>query len=304
MYTLGDIDEPVMLQWLENAHSVLSIGQSMYNRVTDYIDSLDGLQPEHQIYLPGCPVEFLSITRKAREEPIKGPQHIIVFTGERKALDVKGLNYDLAAGASSTATTRIFLNAGHQISMNFWTIATTQEEREEWENHFKAVLDKESKSDKRLTFVYKTMQEQNEFKNILKRASLCVQPLMCESSMFGVESLMAAYAGVPVLVSSNSGLADLLRQIPVLDSTLDVKGVSQDMQCWEDKIFQKIMNAKESEKEANAIKKNLLLDTTIEESHNKFIATITGNLKTNVNFLFIMWVMLAHELVSSFTFVL
>ncbi len=114
--------------------------------------------------------------------------------------------------------------------MNFWTIATDQEEREQWENHFKDILEKESKSDKRLTFVYKTMQEQNEFKNILKRASLCVQPLMCDSSLFGVESLMAAYAGVPVLVSNNSGLADLLRQIPVLDSTLDVKGVSGDHQ--------------------------------------------------------------------------
>ena len=255
---------------------MLSIGQSMYNMIADCIDSLDGPQPKHQIYLPGCPVELFSIARKPREEPIKGPQHIIVFTGERKTLGIKGLNYDLAAGASSRATTRIFLNAGHQITMNFWTIGKTQQERKQWEKHFNAVLDKESKADRRLAFVYKTMHEQNEFKNILKRASLCVQPLMCESSLFGVESLMAAYAGVPVLVSSNSGLADLLREIPVLDSTLDVKGVSQDMQCWEDKIFQKIMNAKESEEEANAIRKNLLLDTSIEESHNKFVAIMTG----------------------------
>ncbi len=41
------------------------------------------------------------------------------------------------------------------------------------------------------------------------------------------------------------------------------------------------MNAKESEEEAAAIKKNLLLDTSIEESHNKFVANLTGRLWLN-----------------------
>ena len=41
------------------------------------------------------------------------------------------------------------------------------------------------------------------------------------------------------------------------------------------------MNAKESEEEATAIKKNLLLDTSIEESHNRFVANLTGELGLN-----------------------
>ncbi len=274
----GDVDEQVLLDWLGNAHTVLSIGEPMFNRIADYIESLDDQQskPKHEIYLPACPLDLLDITRKSREEPIRGPQHIMVFTGERKDLDVKGLDYDLAVGAASTATTRIFLNAGQHVNMNFWTMATTQDEREKWEDHFKTIVDRESKADKRLAFVYKTMQEQNELKTSLKRASLCVLPLMSQSNLFGVESMMAAYAGVPVVVSSNSGFANLLRQIPVTNSILDVKGVPADLAVWEDKIFQKIMNVKESEEEAIAIKKNLLLDISIEESHNKFITAITG----------------------------
>ncbi len=275
----GDIDESLLMVWLQGANVVLSVGKSMNTVIQDYLFSLEGPLPRHEMYIPGCPVDLLALTRGKREEPIKGPQHIAVITGERKDLEVKGINFNLAVGASVKASSRVHDNALREnvVTTDFWTVGSRTEEKKEWERHYDTIQDEVSSNDKRLAFMYKTMKDRNEFKNILKRTSLSIHPLRNDSGLFGIEALMSAYAGVPILVSQNSGVADLLHDALAPESVLPIKGaIMKDTDVWSTQIFRKIMNANDAEAEAGALRKSLLLSTKIAKSRCNSMNTIIG----------------------------
>ncbi len=274
----GDIDESLLIEWLKAADFVLSVGHGIQLEVSEYLKEIEeSSRPQHDIYIPGCDLDLFRINRSPREEPIKGTQRVTVITGEKKNMSIKGLDFKLAVASTARATVKILQQsqARNRVSVNLCVTGTDQQEKSVWEENFANVISDESKDDNRLNFVFSTMQDKEEFRKVLQRASLCVLPLRKESTLFGVEALMASYAGVPLLVSKNAGIADLLLEMFGQDSVIELKGVfRKDAENWMNSIIVKTLNANDSEQQASEIKDKLLKETSIESTHHKFVSTI------------------------------
>ena len=104
-------------------------------------------------------------------------------------------------------------------------------------------------------------------------------PLKPDSSLFGVEALMAAYSGVPILVSSNSGIASVMNSTGEGEAVVyNTTGTLQnDSKVWSEKIYQKISDPQRALNLAESLRGSLLLDTSIAASHVEFIKIITGS---------------------------
>ncbi len=276
----GDIDENTLQTWIESSVLILSVGSGIKLEIDEYISlfGIDDSDIPHILYTPNCPFDLFKIERPSRPEPVKGPQIISVITGEAKDLRVKGLNYDLAVSAAAKATHAILEQSSllNKVKITLYTVGSMEEEKEQWEKHFDFILDRVSKDDKRLGFSYRDLQNEKELRNILTKTSLCILPLKPDSTLYGIEALLAAYAGVPVLVARNAGIADHLYRIHATNSIMDVKGSVTDTEKWKYGITRKVLNAVESEQEACEIRNYLLTDTGIEASHWSFINAIIG----------------------------
>ncbi len=272
----GDIDEPLLLEWLQEADFVFSVGQGLKMHIDDYLQNLDKVRPKHELYIPNCPLEYFELDRKSKEYP-EGQQNITVVTGDIQDADVKGIDYKLAIAASANATTKLLQHYTPRNNLRVCLLTVgTKEERDGWKCRFDEILHNVSKDDKRLSFMYKNVRDQNEFKGILRRTSLYILPLQKESALFGIEALVACSAGIPVLVAKNSGFADVLYTMLAHDSFLEVGGTDKDVEKWGNRIMQKILNTRDTADEASAVKQGLIVNSSIELSHLNFINTIIG----------------------------
>ena len=100
---------------------------------------------------------------------------------------------------------------------------------------------------------------------------------MYDSTLFGVEALIAIAAGEPVLVSINSGVASFL-QSKSLDEPVvwDNEGFSQDAEIWTERLIQMITNPKDAYCVAQELRRLILLDDSIASSHLGFLNAIAG----------------------------
>ena len=96
--TDGDIDEEVLLEWLSEADVIFSVGKEVKAEVISSIASLPPEQrPVHKLYIPGFPLELFNVRRDTVEgNQVQGTQNITMMTGDRKDLDVSGLDFPLA----------------------------------------------------------------------------------------------------------------------------------------------------------------------------------------------------------------
>ncbi len=133
------------------------------------------------------------------------------------------------------------------VSVDFCVVGALREEKAEWEKYFNSILTDVCKDNDGLKFVYSPVSHWVDFRQVLQRSELCVLPLKKESTLFGVEALMAGYAGVPLLVAENSGIAGLLGQ----GSLLEMNGTfQQDVESWTNRTVAKILNANNAEDQA------------------------------------------------------
>ena len=97
-----------------------------------------------------------------------------------------------------------------------------------------------------------------------------------DSPLFGTEALSAIAAGVSVLVSRYSGIERLLRGMaedePVVYETKD-QSVTD---IWRDRILERLLRPVGSQKAANRLREQLLLDSSIAETHLEFINIIAS----------------------------
>ena len=65
-------------------------------------------QPIHKLYIPAFPLELFKVRRASVEgNKVQGTQHITMMTGDRKDLEVSGLDFPLAVASSSRASKHI-----------------------------------------------------------------------------------------------------------------------------------------------------------------------------------------------------
>ena len=103
-----------------------------------------------------------------------------------------------------------------------------------------------------------------------------------DSPLFGTEALAAIAAGVPVLVSRYSGIAQLLQRMGKDEHV--VYGIKSEpiIDIWKDRILERLLRPEESQRSANRLREQLLLDTSIAETHLDFINIIASKLVFNM----------------------
>ena len=275
----NDVDENTLLEWLKEASAVFSIGGMMKSEIQTYINCMEEMErPLHHLYIPSCPAELLKVLPEKRTNPLRGPQNITVNTTEQSNLKVSGLNYQLAVASSTLAASEIYELCETEAKVQFLVLATNVKERKIWEESFNEARDEQQTKDKRMTFQFQTAGDIEKLKSLMRRTAVMLLPLKPDSSMFGVEALMAAYCGTPILVSSNSGIASLMKYVGEGEAIVynTTGSLHNDSEVWSEKIYQKISDPQRAQIMAQSLRGTLLLDTSIAASHLEFIKIVTG----------------------------
>ena len=97
-----------------------------------------------------------------------------------------------------------------------------------------------------------------------------------DSPLFGTEALAAIAAGVPILISRYSGLAHLLQGIAEDEPVVYGTKLESATDIWRDRILERLLRPEESQKAADRLREQLLLDTSIAQTHLDFINFITS----------------------------
>ena len=278
----GDVDEETLTDWLVESDMILSVGYNIQMKMDAYIDTMD--HPDkiaHHLYLPGFPVEFFTVERRQDVDELKGEQSIVVMTTERECLSLSGLDLELAVKTSALASQYIMFHEGSnlskQISFNFKLIADKEDDKISWEENLKGIKEKAQLDGRVPTLRVQVPTDNSKLIPHLKRATVLILPLKSESSLFGTEALVAMAAGVPVLVSRNSGIASYLHSKSLSEPIVwDHEGTAKDVETWKERLIQKIVNPHEALGATKELRKMLLLDTNIASTHLDFIQTVTG----------------------------
>ena len=265
------VDSERLEEWLEEADVVFSVGKAVQSELRPYIDGLDqNKKPVHTLYIPGYPIELLGIDREPRGNAVQGTQYVSMMTGDPKNPDIPGLDFPLAVSACVKASEHIRLTDSEQIKLEL--LAVGEEDRSEWRSWF----NEQDIHTSGLSFDCPPAENFDRIKRQLKRSNLFIQPLVSESILFGVEALSAAAAGVPILVSQNSGIASVLESSIQHEMVVRQTSNMSLVDTWRDEILQKILRPEESQRKASELRKQLLLDRSISKTHLDFTNTIAG----------------------------
>ena len=156
-------------------------------------------------------------------------------------------------------------------------LTENEEDKEEWKKEFSKLLQKEALEGRCLYFRPDTPETIEKLKSHMRKSDLFILPLKSDSPLFGMEVLSAVAAGVPILVSNNSGIASLLMAFCQDASVIKETTRQPDAVTWKEGIIQKLVGQEEAQRDANLLRKQLLLNTGVTEAHLEFVITIVGN---------------------------
>ena len=80
------------------------------------------------------------------------------------------------------------------------------------------------------------------------------------------------------MVSSHSGMASVLEIVSQDESVVRESSTGPEAETWKDRILQKLLRPEDSQRRANRLTENLLLDTNIVQTHLDFTRIITGKI--------------------------
>ena len=267
----GGIDDETLLDWLTEADIVFSLGKAIEDELLPYIASVEPeKRPVHHMYLPFYPLELFAI----KQANVRGTQNVCMMSEEIKKLDINGLDFPLAVTAAAGASehTRNF----DGVRINLYLLAANEEDKSEWQDSFEEVISRRNLKDTGLSFQADGSLTLDKIKVHMRKSNLFLLPLKQNCPLFGTEALTAIAAGVPVLVSEYSGLASLLRTMVEDESVVYKNKIELNTETWKDRIIQKLVNPEESQRAAKRLREQLLLDTSIVQTHLDFINTIAG----------------------------
>ena len=265
----GLVDEELIFDWLKEADVVFSIGKHVESEVIPYVSGLEASKrPIHRIYLPAYPLEFFDIQREVKEKKVHGTQNISMMTAEAHDLEVSGLDFPLAISSIAAASEHI--KNFDDVRTNLLMMTARQEDTKLWKENFDKVAE-EKKFSTALSFHSSVSENITKVKTDLRRSNLFVFPTKPDSPVYGTEALTAAAAGVPILVSQDSGITSLLQNIYQDESLVKTK-----TQTWRDRIIEKLVRPDEAQQTADRLREQLLLETSIAQTHLDFINTVTG----------------------------
>ena len=276
----GDIDDDMLEEWLTGADVVFSVGNSVESELVPYIAGLDEeIRPIHKIYIPSYPVELFHVVQEPKGTKIQGTQNITMMSAEFKDIDITGLDFPLAVNATIGAAEHIRDFDG--VRTNLTMLAAHEDDTEKWRDESVNILQMK-KQQTGLSFKTEVPTDINKLQSYLKRSTLFLLPLKSDSPLFGTEALAAIAAGVPVLVSRYSGLASLLQKMAEDEPVVYGSKLKSPLETWRERILERLLRPDESERAANRLREQLLLDTSIAETHLDFIDVIASKFLLNL----------------------
>ena len=271
----GDIDEEMLAEWLNEADMVFSVGKAIESELVPFIGEIDKEnRPIHKMYIPSYPIELFHVTQEAKGKEVVGTQNITMMSAEFKDLDVTGLDFPLAVNATIGAAEHIRDFDG--VRTNLTMLAAQEDDRNKWKVESDEILRSKNAQAKGLTFKTETPADNAKLQSYLKRSSLFLLPLKPDSPLFGTEGLSAIAAGVPILVSRYSGIAQLLKGMAEHDPIVCETKSQSATDIWKYKILERLLRPGESQEAANRLREQLLLDSSIAETHLEFINIIAS----------------------------
>ena len=272
----GDVDDETFMEWLKETDVVFSVGKAVEDDLLPYISVLEpDEKPIHKMYLPSYPLELFGIKQNKAESKIRGTQNVCMMSGEIKDLNVNGFDFPLVVTAAAGASDYIQFNDGVKIKLSL--LAANEDDKAKWKEHFVEVLQRQNLNNGGLSFQAENPLTLDKMKVYMRKSNLFLLPLKSDSPLFGTEALAAIAAGVPVLVSKDSGLASLLDTMVEDEPIVSRNKVKVNAELWKDRIVQKLVKPEESQRAATRLRNQFLLDTSIAQSHMDFIKVIAGS---------------------------
>ncbi|XP_078694375.1 uncharacterized protein LOC144923587 [Branchiostoma floridae x Branchiostoma belcheri] len=250
-----------------NADVVFSVGARIYRH---YARFLRQRHVDHHIFLPEPSKVFSDANVIFGEDSdVQKPERVILSIGRVRTVErLKG--HDLTAGSIDKVAQRL----DSQFTLRLRVRGIDENDFKE----SKRILDEKLRSGrvKPTLLPYGT---QEEIRRDMENCHLVLMPSRAEP--FGLIGLEAIAAGVPVLISEQSGLAEMIKELSdrleqpkFRDCIVKMKGdtaTDADAEKWADCIEDFITNAKSEFAEARAFKQKLLASKYWEESHQKFL---------------------------------
>ena len=274
----GDINEDTLLEWLREADVVFSVGKEVESEVFSSIVSLPSeQQPIHKMYIPAFQLELFNVHRDTVQgNKVRGMQNVTLMTGEQKNLEINGLNFALAVASTFRASKHILEFDG--VKTNLILITENMEDKDQWKKEFEEILKIEETEERAPYFQPCSPENFDKFKVYMRKSNVMILPLKSSSPLFGSEALSAIASGVPILVSNHSGIASLLKTMYQGESIIRESNKDSDVNIWKDHILQKLLRPDDSQQRACRLREQLLLESSIAQSHLDFIRTIVGKI--------------------------
>ncbi|KAI8521056.1 hypothetical protein Bbelb_008100 [Branchiostoma belcheri] len=251
---------------LGKADVVFSVGARIH-RHNDWFLSQHNVA--HHIFLPEPSKVFSRANVSFCEESgVRKPERVILSIGRVRNVErLKG--HDLAAGGVDKAALRL----DHLYTLRLRVRGIDENDFKE----SKRILDEKLRSG-RIKPTLLPYGTQEEIRRDMENCHLVLMPSRAEP--FGLVGLEAIAAGVPVLISEHSGLAELIEELSdrlgqpkFRHCIVKMKGndAATDEEKWAERIEDVIKNARSEFAEARAFKEKLLASKYWEESHQKFL---------------------------------
>ncbi|CAH1247367.1 Hypp7899 [Branchiostoma lanceolatum] len=257
------------------ADVVFSVGSRIHRH---YDRFLRRNRVDHYIFLPepSKVFRYANVSFAEESEKVRKPERSVLSIG--RVQNVEGLKgHDLAAGAMDKVAQR--LDGQYTLRLRIRGID---------ENDFKEskrILEEKLRSGRvRPTLLPYGTQE--DIRRDMENCHLVLMPSRAEP--FGLVGLEAIAAGVPVLISEHSGLAELieelsdrLRQPTFRHCIVKMKGdtaTDGDAEKWAERIEDVLKNARSEFAEVRAFREKLLASRYWEESHMNLLRAcgVTG----------------------------
>ncbi|XP_078579676.1 uncharacterized protein LOC144863906 [Branchiostoma floridae x Branchiostoma japonicum] len=247
------------------ADVVFSVGPRIHRH---YDRFLSQHHVTHHIFLPEPSKVFREANVTFSEEgEVRKPERVVLSIGTVRNVErLKG--HDLAAGSIDKAAQRL----DNQYTLRLRVRGIDKNDFKE----SKRILEEKLRSGRvRPTLLPYGTQE--EIRRDMEACHLVLMPSRAEP--FGLVGLEAIAAGVPVLISEHSGVAELIEELSdrlgqpnFRHCIVKMKGdTATDTEKWAERIEDVLNNAKSEFAEARAFREKLLASKYWEESHQTFL---------------------------------
>ncbi|XP_035658840.1 uncharacterized protein LOC118404022 [Branchiostoma floridae] len=257
-----------MVMQAENVHAVFAVGTRIHQHFSTKYRVLIGKKKDMRPCLHYCFLPRPSQTFERTEVSFDKGQLVVLAVGRVRGVErLKG--HDLGA-RSMGMVAEVIPNVVFQVR----GIDT-----DDYENSKKILEDNLASGKLKPTLLeYGTQQE---ISDDIRQAHLVLMPSRAEP--FGLVGLEAIAAGIPVLISNQSGLADLMKDLmkqekvsadfrhKIVTTSVRDSDLEKNAEAWKEKIVDTLKHVESEFKRAAEFKKQLLESKYWEESYQALL---------------------------------